>query len=327
MKKMLRGICIAAVVMVTGITFAGSGPVLVEITGGTPHQALMAVAFDQSSGVAVGAGGQIMTTQDAGKTWQPAAAPLPLGLLGVAIKQGLSVAVGQSGLVLVRDGGGAWNKVDSGSTERFFSASINAQGHVVAVGSFGAVIASSDRGKTWKSIAPQWLQFSDAQQGDGFQPHIYDVKLDDAGTITIVGELGIILRSTDGGQKWSLLHKGDSVTRKETASLFALDMRSDGVAFAVGQDGMILKSANGGASWVVQPSGTQAILLGVSSSTTGGVIVTGMHDMLYSKDDGATWAHVSDKSIGSSWFVGISRLNASSVVIVGNSGKIVRVDG
>ena len=327
MKKVLRGICIAVAVMTTGITFAGSGPVLVEITGGTPHQALMAVAFDQSSGVAVGAGGQIMTTQDTGKTWQPAAAPLPLGLLGVAIKQTLSVAVGQGGLVLVRDGSSAWNKVDSGSTERFFSASINTQGHAVAVGSFGAVIASSDRGKTWKSIAPQWLQFSDAQQGDGFQPHIYDVKLDDAGTITIVGELGIILRSTDDGQKWSLLHKGDSATRKETASLFALDMRADGVAFAVGQDGMILKSANAGATWAVQPSGTQAILLGVSSSAAGGVIVTGMHDMLYSKDDGATWAHVRDKSIGSSWFVGISRLNANSVVIVGNSGKIVRVDG
>lgn len=327
MNKVLHRVILAIGVFTASISFGGTGPTLVEVTGGTAHQALMAVAFDQSSGVAVGAGGEILITQNDGKTWQPAAAPAPLGLLGVDIKGSLSIAVGQGGAVLVRDGGTDWKKRESGSTERLFSVAINSKGYAVTVGAFGTVLSSLDRGKNWKVIAPHWAQFSDAEQGDGFQPHIYGVNVDDAGVITIVGELGSILRTNNDGAKWVLLHKGDSVTRKETASLFALDMRTDGVAYAVGQEGMILKSSDGGSTWLQLNSGTQAILLGVCSSAKGGVVVTGMHDMIYSNNDGASWAHINDKSIASSWYIGVARPNAGPIVVVGNSGKIMRVEG
>jgi photosystem II stability/assembly factor-like uncharacterized protein len=321
----MQGMLLSAGLLGAGALQAA--PTLVEVTGGTLHQALMAVAFDQQNGVAVGAGGEIDISQDGGRTWKQSASPVPLGLLGVDIKQSLSIAVGQGGLILVRDAGADWSKAQGSGSERLFSVAINSKGYAVAVGAFGTVLASRDRGKTWQSIAPQWPTFNDAQESESFEPHMYAVVVDEAGAVTIAGEMGTILRSTDGGATWKAMHRGDHVSHKEDASIFAMEIRDDEVGYAVGQDGMILRSTDAGANWKQIDSGTRAILLGVSSSAKGDAVVTGMHDMLYSKDDGLNWHHVPDRSIASSWYVGIARSSEGSVLVVGNAGKIMRFGG
>ncbi len=317
----VNGLLVAgAVIALSSVASATvQGDSLDIITSGTAHQALFAIAFDQQKGFAVGAGGEILETSNSGKNWKAADdVPTPLALLGVSTSRGRAIAVGQSGTVLLKEGNGAWKKVDSGSQGRLFSVSLNSKGRAVAVGEFGTVIKSEDNGETWTTLTPDWKGVAD----EGVQPHVYAASVDEDGSITIVGEFGMIQHSTDDGASWKLVHKGD-------ASLFAIDMRVNGVGYAVGQASSVLRTSDHGATWTeVNPHGGEAVLLGVRSLASGKVYVTGMRDMLLSDDDGKTWRHGIGGDSATTWYQGVSMPGGSDVVLaVGHSGKIIRIGG
>ena len=171
------------------------GAAVQTITTGTAHDALFAIAFSGNAGVAVGAGGELLQSGDAGRT-SAAVTPMPTAqaLLGVAIEADRAIAVGQKGTVLIKSGSDPWTAVKSGTDARLFAVSFNKANRAVAVGAFGTVLKSEDAGKTWSPIAPKWADFND----QGAEPHVYSVKVDAAGTITIAGEFAMVLRSADG---------------------------------------------------------------------------------------------------------------------------------
>jgi photosystem II stability/assembly factor-like uncharacterized protein len=149
---------------------------------------------------------------------------------------------------------------------------------------------------------------------------MYVANVTDEGVLTICGEFGLILRSANGGARWDLAHKGD-------ASIFALHIRPDGIGYAVGQSGTILQTADRGVSWKGLEPATKANLLGVHSTADGHVVVTGMHDMLESDDDGHSWRHVKTAETTASWYGGVSQADATAAVLmVGHAGQIVRVN-
>ena len=234
-------------------------------------------------------------------------APTPLSLLGVAVQQGHAIAVGQEGTVLVLDDTGKWSKATSGTDSRLFAVSVNSGGQAAAVGAFGTVIRSADGGQTWAAIAPDWASYTK----DGEQPHLYDVNVDEKGVVTMVGEFGLVVRSADGGKTWKTLHQGD-------ASLFALDLPADGAAYAAGQNGALLRSADHGATWTDIDAGTKAILLGVHSAG-GKVVVTGLHDMLLSGDDGKSWQHLGGEEINTGWYQGVAGAGADKTAAGGGA--------
>jgi len=310
----------AALVFPGSAAVAGAGNSQVEtIVTGTAHQALFAVAFEGKRGTAVGAGCQILLTDDGGKKWNASNASglTSLSLLGVDVAGGTGIAVGQDGLVLIEDAADHWQKVDAGTHERLFAVSVNAGGTAVAVGAFGTIVRSIDHGHTWQSIAPADIaQYSD----QGAQPHLYAVTVADRGTITVVGEFGLVLRSEDGGAHWKAMHKGE-------ASLFALDLHPGRPGFAVGQSGTVLRSTDGGSTWMGLKSNSTANLLGVSSDANGKVIVTGMDTMLRSGDGGATWSHIDWGDFGSAWYAGVQLVDSSpeTAILVGHAGRILRM--
>lgn len=286
-----------------------------ELVSGNPHDALFSIAFDGDNGVAVGQTGAIYDSADSGKTWTRQAPVTDLSLLGVDVQHASQLAVGQMGLILRRGMPGSWQKVESGSSERLFAVSLNHKGIAVAVGSFGTVLRSGDGGRTWNSIAPDWTQYT----ADGFQPHLYGVKVDDEGVITLAGEFGLILRSAPTQPGWRLLHKGD-------ASIFALDLRPDGIGYVVGQSGLVMATDDGGLTWTAVETGVEANLLGVHSMPGGGIVATGMRDMIVSRDAGKNWRHVTDGDVGSSWYAGIAQASTGAPLLaVGRAGKIIRI--
>jgi photosystem II stability/assembly factor-like uncharacterized protein len=307
-------------VLLAGLSAAAQGGVSVDtLLAGHAHDSLFALAFDRDRGVAVGAAGLIYETADRGQTWKRALpAPTSLSVLGVDLKRSECLAVGQMGLILRRDGADAWKKVDSGTTERLFAVSVNSDGMAVAVGSFGTVLQSVNHGESWRSIAPENIaQYSTDQLA---QPHLYAVVLNDQGVITVAGEYGLILRSSDGGVHWNAVHKGES-------SLFALDLHSDGPSYAVGQSGAIVRSIDAGATWNDVVSNSAANLLGVSASANGKVVVTAMHEILTS-DDGERWHPLNWGDFGSAWYSGVHFVGTqseSAAVLVGHAGTILRL--
>ncbi|MGQ3058285.1 MAG: YCF48-related protein [Nevskia sp.] len=318
MKHILKSVaCGATLLGLVAIGDATAAATATPVLTGTVHDALFAVSFDGSHGLAAGAPGYLLETTDGAKTWTPLKnVPTRLALLGVAVKGDHAIAVGQQGLVLKREGT-EWKKIDTGTQERLLSVSVNASGAAVAVGGFGTVLASSDGGSTWTAIKPVWADFAEA----GTDPHVYAAHIDEAGTITIAGEFSLILRKAAGSDQWKLLNKGD-------ASLFALYIGSGASAsYAVGQDGTVLRSTDAGASWSRIDAGTQAILLGVSASSDNRVTVTGMREMRYSPDGGSSWTGVNGGGVNTLWYQGIGQPEGSTAALaVGQAGRILKID-
>lgn len=325
MKPVKMMLAVGAAVLAAGAIHADATPgmQLQTLVDGTAHEALFAIAFDGNKGVAVGAPGAILTTEDAGATWKLVEpAPTPLTLLSAAIKGEHALAVGQEGLVLRRDGT-QWKKVESGAPKkRLLSVSINSKGQAVIAGSFGTVLRSDDGGTTWTSIAPDWENFKGPQGMDpGVEPHMYSANIDESGVVTVSGEFGLILRSAGKGGDWKTLHGGE-------ASIFAISFRDDGVGYAVGQNGTVLRSGDRGLTWTALATDSKAILLGVKSSPDGHILITGVRDMLASSDDGKSWSHVTGGDAATSWYEGIAQASATSPILaVGRSGKIIRIGG
>ncbi|MGQ0619818.1 MAG: WD40/YVTN/BNR-like repeat-containing protein [Panacagrimonas sp.] len=286
------------------------------LVSGTAHQALFAMDFDGDRGIAVGAGGEIQTTTDGGKSWIASSVPTELTLLGVHADSTRTIAVGQTGIAFLQSAGGQWEKIDTGMTKRLFGVSSNEGGLAVAVGEFGAILLSRDGGRTWHILTIDWAKF---ETEGGAEPHLYGVDVSVEGAISVVGEFGLVIRSIDGGRSWSRQNKG-------TASLFAIEIRGDGVGFAVGQDGYALKSIDHGVTWSCIDLGSKAILNGVSSSADGKVAVSGMREMIVSSDDGTNWQKVKSAEIATIWYVGVASRD-SGVLAAGQAGRIVRVGG
>jgi photosystem II stability/assembly factor-like uncharacterized protein len=292
----------------------GGVPVLMQ---GTVHQALFGVAFDGDHGVAVGAMGELLDSTDGGRKWSALPkAPTPLSLLGVGVLGDRRIAVGQEGLILLSEAGGPWTQVDGGTKERMMAVAMNAQGLAVAVGAFGNVTVSADGGKTWAKSEIDWTKF----MTEPVEPHLYDVIVGDTGVVTIAGEYGLILRSPDGGHNWVAVNHGD-------ASLFDLELRADGVGYAVGQEGTVLTTTDGGNVWKPLTTNSKSLLLGVWSAADGHVLIAGMREVLESRDGGQSWKTRTDGDFATAWYSGVAAPASGGLVLVGHSGRIVRIDG
>lgn len=299
-----------------------------EVVSGVPHQSLFGVAFDEDKGVAVGAAGQIMSTSDAGKSWAAEVSPNRLALLGVAVRGERRIAVGQMGQILLKEGEGSWQIIDGGTQERLMAVSLNTTGEAVIVGSFGLILTSPDGGRTWVKGSPDWSRYfaaDAAELGDDFKPHLYAVTISGDRVITVVGELGLVLRSYDSGCNWTVLHRGDRPGGTGRASLFAMDLRGDGSAYVVGQGGLVLSTDDGGANWTQVDIGSAAHLLGVATSPGGHVVVTAMRELITSRDGGAHWQGQDALDIKTGWYNAAVRQGGTGAVFaVGHSGRIIR---
>ncbi|QHS11114.1 YCF48-related protein [Sinimarinibacterium sp. NLF-5-8] len=338
MNKFSKVLLIGAAVMATSSwatqppsprpSASGNSKVLIAAT---PHDRLFSVVFHGTQGLAVGEDGLLMSSADGGKSWTRGKAPTDLALLDVATNGTRTIAVGQQGLILVRDGQGDWNKVDSSSTARLLQVDVNAAGLAIAVGAFGTLLKSEDGGNSWASITPDWATLY-AGDGDSVtvrdEPTNYVVDVADDGVILIGGEYGQLLRSTDGGQQWTVVHRLPSVDGQPQPTIFSLSIRSDGEGYAVGQAGLVMRTTDGGLSWTDLPAPTGGSLFAVESFDDGQVIAVGMRVGLRSKDHGATWQPITDLDLNLNWYTGLAlapALAAGQVIAVGHSGRVVRI--
>ena len=316
LSKLSASLAVAALVVTVGAAAAAPTEALVQ---GVAHDALFTINFDGDTGIVGGAPGRVLSTSDGGATWVPDKNfPSPLAVLGADVRGARAIAVGQMGTIFVRDDKNAWKKSDSGTTERLMNVSLNSKGQAVTVGSFGTVLESTDGGASWHSMAPDWKPYLTSDQADqGIQPHMSAVHVGEDGAITIAGEFSLILRSADHGKTWKQLYKN-------SASIFALELRGDGAGYAVGQDGFMVRTADGGKTWTPLAGAGKAILLGVRSDGAK-VVVAGMHDMLASSDDGKTFHHVQSEDVQSAWYSGVG-VARGVFYGVGHSGRIVRIN-
>jgi photosystem II stability/assembly factor-like uncharacterized protein len=179
--------------------------------------------------------------------------------------------------------------------------------NIVAVGSGGTIIQSTDGGSHWSissivktiHVTFRSVYFTSATNG------------------WVVGDSGIVLKTTDGGQSWNQASIGGY-----TMGLNIIQFPSSTTGWIAGQGGAIFRTTNAGTSWSLQPYQTQSDLLGESFiSPTIGWFCGFYGTVVRTINGGVTWDTLNANS--ASHLNGIHFLDQNTGWVVTSGGKII----
>lgn len=157
-------------------------------------------------------------------------------LRGLVLRDQGGIAVGEGGLVLLSEGskGASWNFADLKLPPRVgetwdFHAVHGSGAHYWVVGRPGSVaLHSPDRGRSWEMVRTgqplplHGVWFSDEQHG------------------WVVGELGVIVATADGGKTWRVQHRGGDRAAVLVVNARAAAAPLDAVAALGARDGYLV---------------------------------------------------------------------------------------
>lgn len=244
---------------------------------------LNAVFFqpDGRAGVAVGAGGTVVRTTDAGETWQRPPSGTAFSLHGVWFTSAFEGwAVGNSGTVLkTTDGGQSWARLTNvGVGDALFDVWFATPDTGWVVGAVGLVLRTFDRGASWQSVRVptafglRGVAFTGTRDG------------------WAVGGGGVIAGTHDRGVTWfvtpSLTTQGlEAVWRRGSSTAWAVGTQGVSPRTIAGPDSTIWELHNAGASRQLQgvhyPTDLIGYAVGYDASLGGAVLRT--------DDGGLSW--------------------------------------
>jgi photosystem II stability/assembly factor-like uncharacterized protein len=222
-----------------------------------PVQALLTGVcfFDSQHGVAVGHDLAVLTTADAGATWQLA-------------------------------------HFDPDAQRPLLDVWCGAGGRAIAVGAYAGQLVSEDAGAHWSERkfeprppppvagAKAAAKDPDGDLGSGNGFHLNRIVAASASRLYVAAEAGHLYRSDDAGVSWQEL------ASPYGGSFFGvLPLQADTV-LAFGLRGSLYRSDNAGASWQKLDSGTAAMLDGATRSGAAGVFIVGLGGVILSSADG-----------------------------------------
>jgi photosystem II stability/assembly factor-like uncharacterized protein len=295
----------AGVFTVTGaglVSAAGEGAALLIVSGGgqadtarvlvypvatgwvvqtsNASEDLYDVFFDGAGrlGWAVGDGGVVLSTTDAGATWTRRV-PTTFTLRGVwftSAQEGW--AVGESGTVLhTLNGGSTWTRITSTDQRDLMDVYFATRDTGWVVGTSGLIMATNDRGLTWRKTNPTGVTLNSvmfAGTKDGWA----------------VGEGGIIVGTHDRGVSWFIVQP--SITGQALKALWRRDAE---MAVAVGALGVVARTSAtpDSVAWALGNAGNSNQFEGVcfADGLTGFAVgLNGTGAVLHTSDGGETWA-------------------------------------
>jgi photosystem II stability/assembly factor-like uncharacterized protein len=228
---------------------------------------------------------------------------------GLALAGQRVVAVGQRGQVLLSDDQGkSWQQADVPVSADLVAVSFPTADNGWAVGHDGVVLASSDAGRTWTrqldgrtmgdvlikhytaSGDAKWLAEAKRFAAQGAENPLLDVWFDDARNGTVVGAFGLVLRTADGGKTWQPLM--DATDNPKALHLYAV-RRVGGDLYVAGEQGLLLKLDRTSGRFVAISIPYQGTLFGVVGNDRV-VLAFGLRgNVVRSTDHGRTWGSVS----------------------------------
>jgi photosystem II stability/assembly factor-like uncharacterized protein len=182
---------------------------------------------------------------------------------------------------------------------------------------------------TEKAFGEYWVpQFSPVQNRE-----FKSVDFIDTNTGWIVGEAGIILKTTNGGNTWNQL------SSPTANNLTCVDFINSTVGWIVGENGTIFKTINGGTSWSAQTfelvAGNKYILTSIFAISSTEAWITGYAEnqdqailgyiRLQTTNGGTTWSKFS-KAISSATLNDIFFLNSNEGWAVGDGGLVIHTN-
>ncbi|MEO0436513.1 MAG: YCF48-related protein [Pseudomonadota bacterium] len=284
---------------------------------GTERDALYAIDISQNRILAAGSGTGLLSSYDSGENWKnEILTDMEFTVFGLAQAGDLTMLVGQEGAVRSRkQTSDPWFVIDTGINERLLNVDVSESGLAVVVGGFGSLAVSEDFGGSWSIIETDWQAVLD----DWFEPHLYDVDVAES-QITVVGEFGVVMRSSDAGKSWVVQSISDE-------SLFAIDLRADGIGYVVGQNGFVARSEDSGVHWTPCSFDKGGNLFGVSSSDAS-VVAVGIRSVLLSNDACSSFVSRNGSMETSGWWQDVVyEAEKDLFYAIGSGGRILAIDG
>lgn len=280
--------------------------------------------------VGVGQLGQIVYSDDSGKSWTQAGVPVSSDLLAVYFPTAQKGwAVGHDGIVLhSADAGATWNKQFDGRAaaqvmESHYMGSKNCSGCHTASG-----IPATDKpaGNEPTGLMEEIKKFS----SQGPDKPFLDVWFENENTGYIVGAFSLIFRTDNGGKSWLPLYDRidnpkryhlysiRSVAKElyitaEQGTVFKFDQKSGkfasiktaytgtffgitgkaGAVVAYGMRGNVFRSHDSGSSWQKVETGVPAGLVSGTVTDAGRIVLVGQGgQVLVSNEDGSVFSNV-----------------------------------
>ncbi len=269
-------------------------------------QNLTGVAFvDAQTGWAVGAGGTIRHTSNAGTSWAGQTSGTTQALNGVTfVDAKTGWAVGGGGVILhTANAGVTWTKQTSGTASTLYGVYFSDALTGWAVGASGAIRHTLDGGSTWKP------------QPSGTTQTLSAVAFADANNGWAGGNRGTQLHTSNGGASWTMIYLG----KKQT--LYAVLFADAANGWETGSNGVIRHTTNGGTSWATPASGTRSALYGATVGSDGnGWVVGGGGVIRHMSAGGTTW---SAQTSGTTHNLRAVARAGRNIYAVGDGGTII----
>jgi len=185
---------------------------------------------------------RLLVTDDGARSWREAG-PLPQDGQVTMLDRQRGVCVGDGGAVFTRDGGATWATTALPANPDYRAPTRMARGAGALWLLRGdQLLRSTDDGASWtRADLPLPLAWGRVwRQASGAERHLNDLHFAADGQGWIVGEGGLVLATTDGGQTWQRQASGTSTGLKR---VFALGPQAVWIG---GERGSVLASASGG---------------------------------------------------------------------------------
>jgi photosystem II stability/assembly factor-like uncharacterized protein len=269
------------------------------------NSALLTATRTDSRLLAAGERGTVLWSDDHGEQWTQARVPGQMSITALAFgnaREGW--AAGHFGVLLrTQDGGQSWTfamdgiqaaqllqrsattdaqrqaaqrQVEQGADKPLFDIALS-EGGLLAVGAYGMALHRRAGDGSFEAIG--------SKLPNPRQLHLYAVRARGRHAY-IAGEQGLLLRSTDGADRFEPLpspYKG---------SFFGLELLGDSTVLAYGLRGNIWRSTDHGESWKKIPSPLPVNLSSATRLNDGGLVLLAQNgDLLISRDEGLTFAH------------------------------------
>jgi photosystem II stability/assembly factor-like uncharacterized protein len=261
--------------------------------------------------VAVGQGGHILLSDDAGRSWQQASSvPVSSDLLAVHFPTAQAGwAVGHDGVILhSHDGGRTWVRQLDGKLATDLLPAY--YGKLAKQGRLGPAAAAAETLREIESLAARLTGIP-----------LLDVWFSDEKNGFAVGAFNLIYRTRDGGQSWEpwLEHTANP----SRLHLYSIRQSAAGL-FVAGEQGVLMKLNPKTDRFVALDAGYRGSFFGLAAQGRS-VFVFGLRGHLFRSDDG-----------GSSWqkveaglretITAAGDCAQSGLIFAGQSGRLVRLN-
>ncbi|HEY6419587.1 MAG TPA: YCF48-related protein [Candidatus Binataceae bacterium] len=215
----------------------------------------------------VGARGKVLLTEDGGRHFQRVDIGTTLGIFGIQMTDDQNgYLCGQDGLLMrTRDGGKKWEKINSRTHLFIFGLSFPDRLHGFLVGDRALVLSTTDGGETFfkrqlqRVVAPELRDYALPYE----EPVLYSANFIDPQHGWVVGELGRIWETANGGKTWneqqqSLLSQWKRPLGPDDdprfadfllPTLFGVSFRDQNHGAACGLEGWVVQTDDGGKTW------------------------------------------------------------------------------